>query len=172
MMVAKRRVFYSFHFDNDVMRTQQVRNIGVIEGNVLVSANEWETARKTSGGIEKWIDDNMKYKSCVVVLVGTETANRPWVQHEIKKGWNDGKGLLGIYIHNLKDPRYANTLLSQSGKCSQGANPFDLFTINNGAIRLSAKVKCYNPNTADPYNDIANNIENWVEEAIRIRNNN
>jgi len=80
-----RKVFYSFHFDNDVMRTQQVRNIGVIEGNKPVSANEWETARKTPGGIEKWIDDNMKYKSCVIVLVGSETAQRPWVQYEIRK---------------------------------------------------------------------------------------
>lgn len=31
--MAKRQVFYSFHFDNDVMRVQQVRNIGAIEGN-------------------------------------------------------------------------------------------------------------------------------------------
>lgn len=30
--VAKIPVFYSFHFDNDVMRVQQVRNIGSIEG--------------------------------------------------------------------------------------------------------------------------------------------
>jgi hypothetical protein len=29
----KRKVFYSFHFDNDVFRVQQVRNMGVIEGN-------------------------------------------------------------------------------------------------------------------------------------------
>ena len=31
--VAKIPVFYSFHFDNDVMRVQQIRNIGSIEGN-------------------------------------------------------------------------------------------------------------------------------------------
>ncbi len=28
----KRKVFYSFHFDNDVMRVQQIRNMGVLEG--------------------------------------------------------------------------------------------------------------------------------------------
>jgi len=152
-----------FHFDNDVMRTQQVRNIGVIEGNKPVSANDWETTRKTPGGIEKWIDDNMKYRSCVVVLVGEKTYERPWVEYEIIKGWNDGKGAVGIYIHNLKCPR--------NGKCNQGPNPFTSITFKKDGSRLSNIVKCYDPNSYDAYNDIANNIEQWVEEAIQIRNN-
>lgn len=159
--MAKRQVFYSFHFDNDVMRVQQIRNIGAIEGNTPVSANEWEEARKRPGAIEKWIDDNMKYRSCVLVLVGEDTANRPWVKYEIKKAWADGKGLLGIYIHNIKCPR--------NGKSSQGANPFDQFTLSGK--KLSSIVKCYNPSATDAYNDIAQNIESWIEEAIRIRNN-
>lgn len=29
--MTKRRVFYSFHYENDVMRVQQIRNIGVLE---------------------------------------------------------------------------------------------------------------------------------------------
>lgn len=29
----KRKVFYSFHFDNDVMRVQQIRNMGLLEGD-------------------------------------------------------------------------------------------------------------------------------------------
>lgn len=36
-------------------------------------------------GIEKWIDDNMNYRSCVVVLIGEETANRKWVKHRNSK---------------------------------------------------------------------------------------
>ena len=98
----KRQVFYSFHYGNDVMRVQQIRNMGVIEGNTPVSPNEWEQVKRSGDkAIEKWIDDNMKYRSCVIVLIGSETASRPWVQYEIKKAWSDGKGLLGIYIHNL-----------------------------------------------------------------------
>ena len=142
------------------MRVQQY-NIGAIEGNTPVSANEWEEARKRPGAIEKWIDDNMKYRSCVLVLVGEDTANRLWVKYEIKKAWADGKGLLGIYIHNIKCPR--------NGKSSQGANPFDQFTLSGK--KLSSIVKCYNPIATDAYNDIAQNIESWTEEAIRIRNN-
>ena len=78
----KRQVFYSFHYGNDVMRVQQIRNMGVIEGNTPVSPNEWEQVKRTGDkAIEKWIDDNMKYRSCVVVLIGSETASRPWVQY-------------------------------------------------------------------------------------------
>ena len=159
-MANKKQVFYSFHFDNDVMRVQQIRNIGVIEDNKPVSVNDWEQVRR--GGtpsIQKWIDENMKYKNCVVVLVGSQTADREWVKYEIKKAWNDGRGLVGIHIHNIKCPR--------NGLGRQGENPFDQFTVNGKS--LSSIVQCYNPNSYDAYGDIKSNLERWVEEAIRIR---
>jgi hypothetical protein len=158
--MAKRRIFYSFHFGNDVMRVQQIRNIGSLEENKPVSVNDWEKVKKGGvGAIEKWIDDNMYGRSCVVVLVGEETASRKWVKYEIKKAWEDGKGVLGIYIHNLKCPR--------EGKCSQGANPFAQFSVDG--VALSEIVKCYNPKASDAYNSIADNLEDWIEEAIEIR---
>lgn len=93
--MARIPVFYSFHFDNDVMRVQQVRNIGVIEGNQPASPNDWEEIkRKGKAAVQNWIDENMKYKRCVIVLVGSETTNREWVRYEIEKAWNDGKALL------------------------------------------------------------------------------
>jgi hypothetical protein len=158
--MAKRQVFYSFHYDNDVMRVQQIRNIGVLEGNTPVSPNEWETIKKSGDkAVEKWINDNMNYKSCVIVLVGEETANRPWVKFEIKRAWELGKGLLGIYIHNIKDPR--------TGTCRQGKNPFEQFTVEGK--KLSELVKCYNPSSNDAYNDIAEHIDSWIESAIKSR---
>lgn len=167
--MAKRQVFYSFHFDNDVMRVQQIRNIGALEDNKPISANQWEEVRKKGkDSIEKWIDDNMKYRSCAVVLVGEKTAIRPWVKYEIKKAWEDGKGLVGIYIHNLRNPRTSENP-PYYGKSSQGPNPFDQFTFNSGE-KLSSVVKCYNSDSSDAYNDIKDNLEDWVEEAIEIRN--
>ncbi|RXR16317.1 molecular chaperone Tir [Flavobacterium amnicola] len=159
--MAKRQVFYSFHYDNDVFRVQQIRNIGALEDNKPVSANDWETVKK--GGetsIKKWIDENLNYKSCVVVLVGSETSDRKWVNYEISKAWNDGRAILGIYIHNLKCPN--------TGKSKQGTNPFDKFQMKNGT-KLSSVVKCYNPDSNDAYNDIATNLENWIEDAIKNR---
>lgn len=158
--MAKKQIFYSFHFENDVMRVQQIRNIGVIEGNEPVSKNDWEEIRKSDSTVKKWIDDNMKYKSCVVVLVGEETSKRPWVKYEIKKAWEDGKALLGIHIHNIKCPR--------NGTCNKGPNPFEQFSFDDGT-KLSNIVKCYNPNSYDAYNDISDNIADWIDEAIAAR---
>lgn len=156
-----RQIFYSFHFDNDVMRVQQIRNIGTLEENKPVSPNHWEKIRRTGYlAIKRWIDDNMAYRSCVVVLVGTDTTNRRWIKYEIKKAWNDGKGLFGIYIHNLKCPR--------NGEGTKGVNPFDQFILDDGS-KLSRVVKCHNPAYHDAYNDIKDNLEKWVEDAIKQR---
>lgn len=161
--MPKRQVFYSFHFDNDVMRVQQVRNMGALDGNEPASPNDWEEVKKKGdAGIEQWIEDNMSYRSCVVVLVGEETANRKWVKYEIQKAWKDGKGLVGIHIHNLKCPNNAT--------CSKGSNPFEQFELEDGS-KMSSVVKCHNPKSSDAYNDIKENIEAWIEDAITARKN-
>lgn len=99
-----RRVFYSFHYQQDVFRTGQVRNIGAVEGNKLASDNDWEKVK--AGGdeaIKRWIDGQLTGRSCTVVLIGAETAGRPWIKHEIQKSWEKRMGLLGIHIHRLLD---------------------------------------------------------------------
>ncbi len=161
--MAKIPVFYSFHFENDVMRVQQVRNIGSIEGNSPTTPNEWEQLKRTGkAAVENWINENMKYKRCVIVLIGTETYSRPWIKYEIEKAWNDGKALLGIYIHNLKCPR--------NGTSRKGKNPFDEFQLSDGR-KLSSLVPCYDPNPANAYQDIASNIASWINEAIANKRN-
>lgn len=158
-----KRVFFSFHYQPDNWRASQVRNFGAIEGNVPVADNDWETV--TRGGdaaIERWISEQMKGRSCTVVLIGANTAGRKWINHEIKKAWNDGLGLVGIHIHELID--------SNQQKASKGANPFDGFTV--GGRRLADIVRTYDPPHWDSrvvYNYIGQNIEAWVDEAIRIR---
>ena len=81
-----RKVFYSFHYKPDNWRASQVRQMGVIEGDAPVSDNDWE--KVTKGGdeaIKKWIDGQMSGKSCAVVLIGTNTAGRKWINHKIIK---------------------------------------------------------------------------------------
>lgn len=159
--MAKRQIFYSFHFKNDVMRVQQIRNIGSLEDNKPVSANDWEEIKKKGDdAIKKWINDNMAYRSCIVVLIGEDTSKRPWVKYEIRKAWDDEKGLLGVYIHNLKDPN--------TGKCNKGDNPFLQFTFKDGNGKEKT-IPCKNPNPSDAYNDIKNNLEDWIEDAIENR---
>lgn len=163
--MAKRQVFYSLHYKQDNWRASQIRNIGVVEGNKPASDNKWEDVKR--GGekaIKKWIDDQLNGRSCTVVLIGEKTAGRKWIKYEIKKSWNDSKGVLGIYIHNLK-----NIIGEKSNK---GRNPFEDFTIDKE--KLSSIVKAYNPPYTDSknvYNYISENLSDWIEEAIKIRNN-
>jgi hypothetical protein len=161
--MPKRDIFYSFHFDNDVMRVQLVRNIGSLEENKPVTPNKWEEIKNAgTAAIEKWIADTLYGKSCLVVLIGSDTYSRKWVKYEIKKAWNDGKGVLGVFIHKLKCPR--------QGTCSQGANPFDHLMLSNGS-KLSSMAKVYNPNSWDAYGDIVSHLEGWIEDAISLRKN-
>ena len=137
--------------------------MGVLEGDQLVSSNTWEQIKQGGeAAIKRWINTQMKGKSVVVVCIGAKTSQRKYVKYEIEKGWNDGKGVLGIYIHNLK-----NLSGEQSSK---GSNPFSSFTVNG--TNLSSVVKAYDPpytTSKYVYEHIDDNLSAWVEEAITIR---
>lgn len=163
-----RRVFFSFHYKPDNWRASQVRNMGVVEGNPAVHDNEWEAiTRAGDSAIQNWIDEQLSGKSCTVVLIGSQTAGRKWINYEITKTWNEGKGLVGVYIHNLKD--------ASGNHATQGSNPFNGFTLKkDGITRLSSIVKTYNPpyyQSTEVYDYIKTHIDAWVEEAVAIRNN-
>jgi len=180
VLIIKRQVFFSFHYSNDVWRAAQIRNLGVVEGQKFFSDNDWESVRyKSDSLIKRWIDTELNMRSCVVVLIGKETYSRKWVQYEIEQAWQKGKGIVGIYIHNIKN--------SNGEQSVKGKNPFDEFFIDktfnyiahrstpmdSNEIRLSSVVKTYNSpyyTSEYVYNDIKENIESLIEEAIRIRN--
>lgn len=159
-----RKAFYSFHYIPDNWRASQVRNMGVVEGNKPATDNDWETVKK--GGdkaIQKWIDDQLNGKSVAIVLIGSKTAGRKWINYEIKKAWEDGKGLLGIYVHNLKD--------SDQKQSSKGNNPFEAYKV--GEKLMSDIVKAYDPpfsTSTYVYDHIKENLADWIEKAIEIRN--
>lgn len=149
-----RKVFYSFHFDNDNWRVGQVRNIGTVEGDKPVTGNKWEEVKsKSDTTIKAWIEDNLKDKSCLVVLIGEKTSERKWVNYEINLAWELGKAVCGIYIHKLE-----NVFGDQSTK---GKNP------------LAAHIPIFESDYSTSkyvYDDIKNNIADLVERAIKIRN--
>ncbi len=158
-----RQVFYSFHFDPDHWRVSTIRNIGVIEGNRPAPDNDWHTiTSRGDAAIRNWIDEQMKYRSTTIVLVGAQTAGRKWINYEIEKSWSNKMAVLGICIHNIKD-----RLGSQS---YPGAGPFVNIQVNNA--NLGQIIPLYNPPYSDSketYGYIANNISNWIDEAHKIR---
>jgi hypothetical protein len=162
-----RRVFYSFHYKPDCTRAAKVRNMGVVEGNKPASDNDWEEIKKGGdAAIQEWIDGQLDEKSCNVVLIGENTAGRKWINYEIKSAWNGEKGLVGVNIHRLKD--------LDGDQAAKGRNPFEDFTIGEKKTAMSSVVKVYNPpysDSKDVYNYISENLADWIEEAIDIREN-
>ena len=156
-----RQVFFSFEYNKDVWRAAQVRNMGKVSNDSTFSDNDWEEVKnKSDYEIRKWIDNQMEKRSCIVVLIGHTTSLRKWVKYEIEKAYELNKGIVGIYIHNLKDKCGYQT--------EQGANPFySIYT--NGGERLSKYVTCFNSSyqsSQNVYNDIYDNIEKLIEDAI------
>jgi hypothetical protein len=136
--------------------------MGVLEGNKPASDNDWEEVKKADSTIQKWIDGQLNGKSVAIILIGSKTAGRKWIKYEIKKAWKDKKGVLGIYIHNLKD--------RDGNQSSKGNNPFDDFNI--GEKKLSSIVKAYDPpllKSTNVYDHIKGNLADWIEKAIEIR---
>lgn len=166
--MTKRQCFYSFHYKQDGWRAGQVRNMGVLDGNRPASDNDWETVKRGGeAAIKRWIDSQLKYRSCTVVLVGSETAGRRWINYEIVKSWDAGMGVVGIYVHGLQD-RYGNI-------SAMGNNPFANITHGVSGRPLSNIVKCYNPsgqNSRQRYDWISRYLSDAVEEAISIRGRN
>ena len=109
----------------------------------------------------------MHGRSCTVVLVGTDTAGRKWINHEIIESWGDGMGVVGIHIHGLKN---------LDGKvATKGSNPFANLTHKASGKKLSSIVKCYDPpgsTSKERYTWIAKNLKAAVEGAIQIRKDN
>ncbi|HCS61973.1 MAG TPA: molecular chaperone Tir [Microbacterium sp.] len=153
-------VFYSFHYDNDAWRVQQIINIGALDGQTILNSQDWEAVkRQGDAAIQKWIDEQMSYKKAVVVLIGSGTVNRPWVQYEIEKAWNAKKPLVGVRIHGLAD--------SSGSTDSAGADPFAKVALQGGGT-VADYVPVYTPSGSTSkgvHADISANIASWVDNA-------
>ncbi len=102
-----RRVFFSFHYENDVWRASIIRNSHVIEGTAAAGFQDgslWEEAKKEGQeALKRLINKGLEGTTVTAVLIGAETASRPWVDYEIEQSINRGNGLLGIYVDQIKD---------------------------------------------------------------------
>lgn len=114
-----RNVFFSFYYQKDIWRVNQIRNYPQIAGQSAAGFRDsslWEETKKQGDeAIKRLIRNGLQNTSVTVVLIGSETANRKYVNYEIEQSLNRGNGLLGIYIHNVKDIN-GNT-------CFKGAKP-------------------------------------------------
>lgn len=157
-----KRVFLSFHYAKDNWRVQQIKNIGSIEEQPLLSYNEWEAVKRQGDtAIKNWINNQMNGKSCVVVLIGSSTANRKWINYEIRHAWDSYKPVVGIYIHKLLDQSQQQAV--------KGTNPFQYVKLTGGAS-LDKFIPVFDPpgqSGKEVYDWIKNNIDMMVEKAVK-----
>jgi hypothetical protein len=159
----KRQAFYSFNYREDAWRASQVRNMGLVEGNRPATDNEWQdVSRGGELAIKRWINQQMEYRTVLIVLIGTNTAGRKWINYEIQHAWEKKLGVCGIRI---------NRLLDQSGQMSSmGQNPFSVFNLDG--MPLSNIVPVLNPDGytgQQVYASIRNRMSGLIEQAIRVR---
>jgi hypothetical protein len=157
-----RRVFFSFHYKNDVWRANIVRNSWVSkddkEAAGFIDAADFEEVQKGGdAAIKKWIRDQLSGTSVTVVLIGSETNSRDYVKYELQQSYEKGNGMLGIYIHKLKDKNgytsaKGSNQFGEIGKDSQG-----------NAVYFSVNYPCFDWVDDDGYN----NMGKWIESAAK-----
>lgn len=159
-----RRAFFSFHYYNDVNRANVVRNSWVTQGKEsagFVDKAEFEKIKRQGDkAVENWIDKQLNGTSVTVVLIGTETLNRPYVQYEICQSLNRGNAIIGVKIHNIRD---------MITKTSATAG------VVHTVIGTQADKNIYFDIIADGIYDYVNNdgyynLGTWIEDAAKKHN--
>ena len=165
-----RRVFFSFHYQDDIWRVSQIRNSRVTkdwEANTFMDAASWESVRrKGDAAVKSWIDRQLDGTGVTVVLIGSQTADRRYVQYEIEQSHKRGNGLLGIYIHRMKN---------QHGETSsRGRNPLGNITVEVEDTFLGISLGKERKRLSDIYptydwvgDDGYQNIGQWIEDAAQ-----
>lgn len=110
-----RRVFFSFHYDNDINRSMIVRNSWVTQGKEAAGfvdkATFEQVKRQGEAAVHRWINNQLEGTSVTVVLIGTETLSRPFVQYEICKSLQRGNAVIGVHINGIRDMHSLSTSL-------------------------------------------------------------
>jgi len=152
-----RVVFFSFYYSQDVWRAYVVRNSWYYKGSREVSGFWDGSLRETyktykESEIRDLIKEGLYGTSVTVVLIGRNTSYRKWVKFEIEQSYEKGNGLLGIYIHNIKN-RYGET-------DKEGNNPFDYI------YKDGRKLSYLYPTYEWVYDNGQKNLGDWIEEAF------
>lgn len=102
-----RTVFFSFHYQRDIWRVNQIRSIPNITGNAAAGfkdASLWEEAKKKGDDvIKRMIDKALEGTSVTAVLIGARTAGRKFINYEIQKSLDRGNGIVGFHINHLEN---------------------------------------------------------------------
>jgi len=160
-----RRVFFSFHYENDINRSMIVRNSWVTQGKesagFIDKAAFEEIKRQGDNAVHRWIDRQLEGTSVTVVLIGSETLNRPFVQYEICQSLQRGNAVIGVLINGIRD--------MNTGFCSMKGNIHTIIGYYND------KTPAYFDSICDGIYDYSTqygyiNLGMWIESAAKAHN--
>ncbi len=106
-----KNVFISHHHEDDA-HVDKLTNLLSKKGfnirNSSIRAKPANQERLEKGLIKEAVLKRLlrmkiSWAGSVIVLVGKETHSRPWVNWEIDQAHKQGKNIVGIYEHGLKD---------------------------------------------------------------------
>lgn len=128
-----RRTFFSFHYQYDVTRAHVVRNSWVTkedrEDAGFFDASVFESKKRAGDEtLKRFITEAFNGTTVTGVLIGNQTAMRPWVRYELVRSFQRGNGLFGVRIHNIKN---------LEGQCANaGGNPFEYlgYVVSGGQV--------------------------------------
>jgi hypothetical protein len=160
-----RRVFFSFHYDGDIWRANQVRNCNVVAGADLAGFfdhSEYEEAKRTKeAGIRRMILKHLENTTVTVVLIGKETSNRPWVKYEIEQSITRKNGLLGIHIHHLKDQSGMSSFWRGSSPSTPWSVEFPVYDWDKDLDRFRREIEAAGIR-ADKAREASTRIRRWI----------
>ncbi len=103
------KVFFSFYYRPDHYRASQVVSSWLANNHQHEAAGFVETAafeeveREGIKAVKRWIDEQLEGTSVTVILIGADSNTKPYIKYALQKSWEQGNGMVGIYIHQLKD---------------------------------------------------------------------
>lgn len=135
-----RRTFFSFHYQPDCQRAWNVRNSWVAqpdrESAGFFDNSVFESKQRTSDdALKRFLSDGLVGTSVTVALFATETAWRRWVRFELLKSFVEGKGILSVAIHTIKN------LEQPPQAAAPGYDPLTVlgFEVKGGTVYLKEK---------------------------------
>ena len=100
---SNRKIFYSFHYQRDIWRVNQIRNALMVTGYPQNAPLWEEVKRKGDMFIKKMIEQGLKNTSVTIVCLGAHTAERKYVNYEIEQSIKQGNVIICLQIHHLLD---------------------------------------------------------------------
>lgn len=110
-MSTTKNIFVSHHHKDDKSvsdftnllagKNYNIRNSSIrLKDKNQTRLDKEQIPRKT---LERLLRMKMRWAGTVVVLIGSKTHSREWVNWEIKQAAEQGKRILGIFMHGGKD---------------------------------------------------------------------